>query len=419
MRRNLLTAAVMFIGAFSSCQKEQNKPGDAVVQALTSKHVEGAPVTIAQVSPSSGIVYSAVKITGTNFSPVATENTVKVNGVTAIINSATSTEIVATVPVSATGKITVTTGSSTATSASDFKVLRLVKEATLATPHQILGFAFDKTGNGAVYAEDGKNVYKITPDGNSAIIYTVPPGYLEPIVNDQPYYFDYSIDAITTSGNGSVYAAVRHNLFSDGDNIPHPSGGSLVKILGLHSPFLTGGNVDTISFYEISGAEIVDAANSLYLMDQNILKKVTASGIISTLYTPVNGNNGTATHLTSYNTGDVFFNDLHVIKKLDTQGNITDFAGNNDIHRVGNIDGQSSQASIFYPLSIETDGANNIFILDENQNYNGLPLIRIVNTAGYVSTYPLVQNITQIGIDKSTGKIYAADAHSVTRYSFK
>jgi len=80
--------------------------------------------TITNFSPPEGPVGTSVTITGTNFDPVPANNTVKFNGVTAVVTSAAVTTIVATVPPGATtGPITVTTAAGTATSATNFTVL--------------------------------------------------------------------------------------------------------------------------------------------------------------------------------------------------------------------------------------------------------------------------------------------------------
>ena len=79
--------------------------------------------TISSFTPSSGIVGTSVTISGTNFSSTLSSNTGKFNGTTAALSSGNTTQLIATVPSSvSTGKITVTVGANTATSASDFTI---------------------------------------------------------------------------------------------------------------------------------------------------------------------------------------------------------------------------------------------------------------------------------------------------------
>ena len=79
--------------------------------------------TITNFTPASGPVGTAVTITGTNFSAIPGNNTVRFNGIIASVTTSTTTNITTSVPSGATtGKISVTVGGNTATSATDFVV---------------------------------------------------------------------------------------------------------------------------------------------------------------------------------------------------------------------------------------------------------------------------------------------------------
>jgi len=87
--------------------------------------------TITSFAPTSGVVGSSVTISGTNFSSTLASNSVKFNGVSASFSSGNTTQLIVTVPASATtGKITVTVGAETATSSSDFTISTLPVSAT-------------------------------------------------------------------------------------------------------------------------------------------------------------------------------------------------------------------------------------------------------------------------------------------------
>jgi ribosomal protein S8E len=74
------------------------------------------PPTITAISPTNGVVNTVVNITGTNFKTIASDNTVKFNGVLAAVNSATATSLNVTAPAGGTtGKVTVTTVDGTGT----------------------------------------------------------------------------------------------------------------------------------------------------------------------------------------------------------------------------------------------------------------------------------------------------------------
>ncbi len=81
-------------------------------------------ISLKSFTPEEGAVGTDVTISGSYFGPDAASNMVKIGGETAVIKSASSKEIVATVPANGvSGKITVESGGLSATSATDFTVL--------------------------------------------------------------------------------------------------------------------------------------------------------------------------------------------------------------------------------------------------------------------------------------------------------
>src|SRR5437870_3326365 len=81
-------------------------------------------LAVLNFTPQQGNIGDTVTIQGQGFSANAFDNTVHFNGTSAAIISATPTTLVATVPVGAsTGPISVTVGSRTAQSASNFTVI--------------------------------------------------------------------------------------------------------------------------------------------------------------------------------------------------------------------------------------------------------------------------------------------------------
>jgi hypothetical protein len=102
---------------------------------------------ITSFTPSSAQVGNAVTITGKKFSTTVGNNTVKFNGTTAVVSSATSTQIVTAVPTGATtGKITVTVGKKTAISSSDFTVVALPTITGFTPASGLAGAAVTITG---------------------------------------------------------------------------------------------------------------------------------------------------------------------------------------------------------------------------------------------------------------------------------
>ncbi len=105
----LLALIVAILFSIISCQKELS--------------YESSIPTILSFTPSSGAADSTVIISGLNFSTTAANDTIKFNGITAVVSSATANQLIVTVPDSATtGYITLTIGSYTTTSPTMFTV---------------------------------------------------------------------------------------------------------------------------------------------------------------------------------------------------------------------------------------------------------------------------------------------------------
>ena len=83
----------------------------------------GSTLIITGVTPAQGAAGTVVTIAGANFSATAANDTINFNGVPAVITSATASQLVATVPATASsGAISVTVGSQTANSPAAFTV---------------------------------------------------------------------------------------------------------------------------------------------------------------------------------------------------------------------------------------------------------------------------------------------------------
>ncbi|MEP7377363.1 MAG: kelch repeat-containing protein [Chitinophagaceae bacterium] len=122
--KNLKTfsAFVTVLFLLESCKKDTS----------SSPPLEFVPA-ISSFSPGSGPAGTIVTITGTNFSSITTDNTVSFNGTPATVTSATSTQIITTVPPGATtGKITVKVSTKTTTSSGNFTVSVAANQLSIA-----------------------------------------------------------------------------------------------------------------------------------------------------------------------------------------------------------------------------------------------------------------------------------------------
>lgn len=96
---------------------------DAAGNITAVRQLATTTPSITEFTPNAGPVGATVTIYGTGFSTTASQNTVKFNGTTTTVSTATATQLTVTVPSGATtGTISVTTSGGTATSAQTFTV---------------------------------------------------------------------------------------------------------------------------------------------------------------------------------------------------------------------------------------------------------------------------------------------------------
>src|ERR1700761_8769856 len=163
-RKNTPLFAIILFVVFTACKKSSpTTPVAAVV----------VPV-ITGMSPSSGLVGSAVTLTGTGFNA---NDTVKFNGVIAPINSVTVTQMVVTVPSGATtGKVTIYSKGVPMAFANNFIVTSPTGLTTLPptaystfSGTAIANIAADAAGN--VYGNTNRDtVFKINPAGVKSML---------------------------------------------------------------------------------------------------------------------------------------------------------------------------------------------------------------------------------------------------------
>jgi|JI10StandDraft_1071094.scaffolds.fasta_scaffold00360_15 hypothetical protein len=99
--------------------------------------------TITNFVPPGALPGAFLVITGTNFKTITNENVVKINGTSATVTASTSTQLTVTIPAGAsTGKVTVELNGATATSVSDFEVLKDIPRTGL-----VAFYPFTNNGN--------------------------------------------------------------------------------------------------------------------------------------------------------------------------------------------------------------------------------------------------------------------------------
>ena len=121
--RCVLVASLAVIGAVHAASNVVQYAYDAAGNIVAMRRANPSPITIAGFAPLSGPTGTLVTITGTGFGTTPTTNAVTFNGVAGTVVAAAVTTLTVAVPAgAATGKVAVTAGGNTATSAQNFVV---------------------------------------------------------------------------------------------------------------------------------------------------------------------------------------------------------------------------------------------------------------------------------------------------------
>ena len=154
--------------------------------------------------------------------------------------------------------------------------------------------------------------------------------------------------------------------FDASETIEAPS----VRINGIESTVSFGSDTDWMATYSVPEYR---AQVSTYAGQSGVSGLVNAQGSEARMKYPYG--------LAYDSAGNLYFSDQgnHSIRKIDTSGNITTFAGSGIS---GSTDGQGLSASFNNPYGIVFDQADNLYIVD-----NLIRKIRKIDPSGYVSTF--------------------------------
>ncbi len=376
--RQFIFIILFFAGvtALPSCSKKND------TDMVTAPEVA---LQIASFAPVTGIAGTTVVITGSGFSTNLADNAVAFNGVTATVSGATATSISVIVPiVAADGKISVTSGSRTASTAGDFKYIYNVTTlagsgtpgfangpGTVAQFKDAWGVGTDAAGN--IYVADGSNnmIRKVTPNG---VVSTL------------------AGDGTIGSRNGAGTVAqfnYPHGLVVDanGNVFVADAGNNLIRKItpaGVVSTLAGDGNAGLVNgtgnMAEFSfPADItIDGTGNLYVSDGNnkCIRKITPTGTVSTFATGFGFPEG----ITIDNAGNLFVADAGglSVRKVTTAGVVSVLAGSPA--EGGYVDGPGATARFHNPEGIAIDKQGNLYVGDLNA------AIRKITPAGVVST---------------------------------
>ena len=394
-------------------------------------------VQVTEVTPNSGPYSTIVTITGTGFSANASENEVKFNGIDAVVQNASSTQLTVVVPkAGGAGPVSVTVEGKSDTWPF-FNYTFTTTVSTLAGSTQ--GFA-DGTGSSAKFylptgvATDAQGNIYVTDDGNNRVRKITPTGVVSTLAGNGTQGF---VDGNGSSAefNGPVGIAVdaQENIY-----VVDNRNNCIRKItpVGVVSTY-AGNGTQGFADGDGSSAEFsnplgiaADAQGNIYVADYgNIrIRKITPDRMVSTL--AGNGTQGSADgngNSAEFNfpagvavdaQGNMYVADLfnNNIRKITSSGVVSTLAGNGT---AGYADGNGSSAKFNQPTGITVDGQGNIYVTEqENSRIRKITPAEIVSTLAGDGTQGFADGDGSSaefnypwGIDvDAQGNIYVADS---------
>jgi len=277
------------------------------------------------------------------------------------------------------------------------------------------GLAIDAAGN--IYVGDTGNdrVRKITPDGTVITFAGSTTGFVN--VNTGTLAKFNSPKGLAADAYGNIYVA------DQGNNVIRRINpfGAVSTFAGSGATGSINGDAASASFNSPVGVA-VDSKNNVYVADGVIIRKITSSGVVSTLAggaATVQDGTGTAAGFTSLvgitvdKAGNLYVTDGSKIRKITSAGVVTTLSGA-DVD--GLVNGYGTVARFRDPYALATDNQGNLYITDTSNQ-----LIRKLVINGYEISPTLPAGME---FDAASGTISgvpavssAAKAYKVTAYN--
>ena len=257
---------------------------------------------------------------------------------------------------------------------------------TNATFNSPSGVAVDNSGNVYVADINDSAIRKITSNG---VVTTLAGGLTSGFQDGRGSKAIFNYPAgVAVDHSGNVYVADALN------NVVRKitSNGVVTTFAGNGSYGFQDGTGTNSAFYYPAGIA-VDAAGNVYVADtfNCAIRKITSSGVVTTLagngyygFQDGTGNNATFNDpngLAVDSAGNVYVADAlnNAVRKIDTSGHVTTFAGNGT---PGFSDGNGFNATFSNPEGVAVDGAGNVYVTDTLNN-----AIRKIDASSNVTTF--------------------------------
>ncbi|RYZ97172.1 MAG: hypothetical protein EOP47_22305 [Sphingobacteriaceae bacterium] len=393
--KRILTAIlpVVLVLSLSNCKKDET----AIKATLEQK--KRNTDAVAAITPEVGVVYGAVTIKG-DFGPADPGAIVKFNGTNAILNNATDTSIVVTIPEgSASGLVTATVNGVDYTIADNYKILQLSRDLVMNSPIAITKMAFDRVDVGTIYATDAKTIYKLRSLSSPAVLYTAESG--TGIIN------------IATDKNGNVYAARSLAFGASFDVVRIDPSGNLTQMFRSKNGNADG-HISTAKIPNIIDMVIAYPSNNMYVIGGFRIRRITPNGDVSTRadYT-AGGWFDNIKYLAVDDKSYIYTAYAGVVVVSPSEGYVIGIAGSRNVYQP--IDGDRFVSAFSSAGPFTVDNKNQLLFVSD---YN---LLRIVNTGYYTSTYKRPDAIAANGVfyDNASNKLYLTSGNKLARYSFK
>jgi len=243
--------------------------------------------------------------------------------------------------------------------------------------------------------------------------------------------FFYRPTGIAADQTGTVYVADAGNFIVRKVSAQ----GVVTTLAGTPTISGTADGVGASAQFTAMEGIAVDSTGNLYLADNQAIRKISASGNVTTL-AGLPGTSGSADGTGSAarfngvygvcvdSSGNVYATDLNnqTIRKITSGGVVTTLAG--AVGVTGNADGTGSAARFNYPTHLSVDAAGNLYVADSaNQTFRRVTPTGVVTTiagsgsGGYADGQgtAAIFNQPQGVASDASGNLVVTDANSIVR----